>query len=128
MSVLSAPEGSFWEDPPGYWDDIVWPAYVKAHQDMFENRDYAKGKPISMDEEKAPPDFHAGKPTDKKATSGVPTLGEENVEQDATRAEQPRCGGPVPRLEVLQAEEMSMEDVVNEACRRLDAYLSGIIE
>ena len=22
-------------DPPGYWEDIVYPAYVRAHQDLF---------------------------------------------------------------------------------------------
>jgi hypothetical protein len=121
------PEGSFWEDPPGYWDDIVWPAYVKAHQDMFQNRDYIQGKPISIDEERASLDFQpTRKPTGKEAMSAVPALGEENVGRDATPEAQPRCGGPVPRLEVIQAEGMSMEDVLNEACRRLDGYLGGI--
>lgn len=32
--VLFQPEGSLWRDPPGYWDNIVWPAYVKAHRNM----------------------------------------------------------------------------------------------
>jgi hypothetical protein len=32
------------------------------------------------------------------------------------------------RLEVIQVEGMSMEDVSNEACRRLDGYLSEILE
>uniref|UniRef100_A0A060T5Z5 ARAD1C16170p n=1 Tax=Blastobotrys adeninivorans TaxID=409370 RepID=A0A060T5Z5_BLAAD len=27
----------FWEDPPGYFDDIVWPGYVKAHSYLFEH-------------------------------------------------------------------------------------------
>lgn len=26
----------FWEDPPGYVDDIVWPNYVKDHSFMFK--------------------------------------------------------------------------------------------
>lgn len=26
----------FWEDPPGYVDDIVWPNYVKDHEFLFE--------------------------------------------------------------------------------------------
>lgn len=29
----------FWEDPPGYVDDIVWPNYVKDHSFLFENND-----------------------------------------------------------------------------------------
>ncbi|KAI5819743.1 P-loop containing nucleoside triphosphate hydrolase protein [Pyronema omphalodes] len=27
----------YWQDPPGYFDDIVWPNYVKAHEHLFEN-------------------------------------------------------------------------------------------
>ncbi|WVO15072.1 hypothetical protein L204_102716 [Cryptococcus depauperatus] len=26
-----------WVDPPGYFDKIVWPGYVKAHQDVFKD-------------------------------------------------------------------------------------------
>lgn len=26
----------FWEDPPGYFDKIVWPGYVKTHGYLFE--------------------------------------------------------------------------------------------
>lgn len=29
----------FWEDPPNYVDDVVWPNYVKDHQFLFENED-----------------------------------------------------------------------------------------
>lgn len=27
----------FWADPPGYFDDIVWPGYVKSHSYLFED-------------------------------------------------------------------------------------------
>ncbi|KAF2141180.1 uncharacterized protein K452DRAFT_229056 [Aplosporella prunicola CBS 121167] len=27
----------FWEDPPGYVDDIVWPNYVKDHEFLFKD-------------------------------------------------------------------------------------------
>ena len=27
----------FWQDPPGYVDNIVWPNYVKDHKFLFEN-------------------------------------------------------------------------------------------
>jgi nicotinamide/nicotinate riboside kinase len=29
----------FWQDPPGYVDDIVWPNYVKDHKFLFKNGD-----------------------------------------------------------------------------------------
>lgn len=29
----------FWEDPPGYVDEIVWPNYVKDHKFLFEGGD-----------------------------------------------------------------------------------------
>lgn len=29
----------WWEDPPGYFDDIVWPNYVKEHGFLFEGGD-----------------------------------------------------------------------------------------
>ncbi|KAH7064960.1 P-loop containing nucleoside triphosphate hydrolase protein [Macrophomina phaseolina] len=29
----------FWEDPPGYVDDIVWPNYVKDHKFLFKGGD-----------------------------------------------------------------------------------------
>lgn len=47
---------TFWEDPPGYFDDIVWPAYIKAHKHLFRNdnveagdlSERAKGKDMDM--------------------------------------------------------------------------------
>jgi hypothetical protein len=30
---------SFWRDPPGYIDEVVWPAYVRSHAWMFEYGD-----------------------------------------------------------------------------------------
>ncbi|CCA74079.1 related to NRK1-Nicotinamide riboside kinase [Serendipita indica DSM 11827] len=37
-AVQFSSEGSLWQDPPGYWDDIVWPAYLKAHKPHFHRR------------------------------------------------------------------------------------------
>ncbi|KAJ4311029.1 ribosylnicotinamide kinase [Neodidymelliopsis sp. IMI 364377] len=37
----------FWEDPPGYVDDIVWPNYVKDHSFLFKDGDVEK----DLDEE-----------------------------------------------------------------------------
>ena len=36
-----------WRDPPGYWDDVVYPAYVEAHKDLFEGGDVEHGKPTN---------------------------------------------------------------------------------
>ncbi|TFK53896.1 hypothetical protein OE88DRAFT_1654267 [Heliocybe sulcata] len=36
-------EGALWRDPPGYFDQIVYPAYVRAHQDVFANHDVENG-------------------------------------------------------------------------------------
>jgi nicotinamide/nicotinate riboside kinase len=32
-----------WRDPPRYWEDIVFPAYVDAHKDLFEGGDIENG-------------------------------------------------------------------------------------
>ncbi|GAA5939440.1 ribosylnicotinamide kinase [Sporobolomyces koalae] len=37
-------EGALWRDPPDYWDKCVWPAYLKAHQPLFVNRDHERGE------------------------------------------------------------------------------------
>lgn len=37
-------EGELWRDPPGYWEDIVYPAYIEAHQDLFTDGDVENGK------------------------------------------------------------------------------------
>ncbi|KAI5791714.1 hypothetical protein DFH27DRAFT_527477 [Peziza echinospora] len=34
---------NFWEDPAGYFDQIVWPNYVHYHSHVFENGDVEKG-------------------------------------------------------------------------------------
>lgn len=31
-----------------YWEHIVYPAYVEAHRDMFENRDVENGNPTGQ--------------------------------------------------------------------------------
>ncbi|KAH9485210.1 Nicotinamide riboside kinase [Psilocybe cubensis] len=46
-AVQSDPEGSLWRDPPGYWEDIVYPAYVEANKDVFEDGDVEHGKPTN---------------------------------------------------------------------------------
>jgi len=36
-------EGGLWRDPPNYWEQVVWPAYIEAHKHVFENGDWASG-------------------------------------------------------------------------------------
>ncbi|BGP18586.1 hypothetical protein JCM10213_002126 [Rhodosporidiobolus nylandii] len=36
-------EGSLWQDPPGYWDNCVWPAYLRAHRPLFQDGDVEAG-------------------------------------------------------------------------------------
>jgi len=42
--VQSDPEGSLWRDPPHYWEQIVWPAYVEAHKDILADGDIEHGQ------------------------------------------------------------------------------------
>lgn len=37
-----------WQDPPGYWDSIIWPAYVRAHEKMFQRGDVENGAPNGL--------------------------------------------------------------------------------
>ncbi|KZT24191.1 P-loop containing nucleoside triphosphate hydrolase protein [Neolentinus lepideus HHB14362 ss-1] len=38
-------EGSLWRDPPNYFDQIVYPAYVRAHTGVFLDGDVENGRP-----------------------------------------------------------------------------------
>ncbi|KAJ8502029.1 hypothetical protein ONZ45_g11922 [Pleurotus djamor] len=38
------PEGDTWRDPPQYWEKIVWPAYVDAHKELFQDGDVVAGQ------------------------------------------------------------------------------------
>jgi len=44
-AVQSDPEGTLWRDPPQYWENIVYPAYVDANREVFEDGDVEQGKP-----------------------------------------------------------------------------------
>jgi len=41
--VQTDPEGELWRDPPDYWKQIVWPAYIEAHKHVFENENCESG-------------------------------------------------------------------------------------
>ncbi|KZT32317.1 P-loop containing nucleoside triphosphate hydrolase protein [Sistotremastrum suecicum HHB10207 ss-3] len=38
-------EGTLWRDPPHYWEQIVYPAYLRAHADIFQDGDVESGEP-----------------------------------------------------------------------------------
>lgn len=40
-----------WQDPPGYFDDVVWPAYVLAHEQMFSGQDVERGDVVKVDKD-----------------------------------------------------------------------------
>jgi len=44
-AALDPVEGHIWSDPPNYWENIVWPAYVRAHQGIFKDGDVEHGLP-----------------------------------------------------------------------------------
>lgn len=33
------------QDPPEYWDQIVWPAYISAHRPLFVDGNVESGQP-----------------------------------------------------------------------------------
>jgi hypothetical protein len=39
-----AKAGDVWQDPPHYFDNIVYPAYVDAHKHLFTDQDVEKGQ------------------------------------------------------------------------------------
>ena len=45
IQVQSDPEGTLWRDPPHYWEQIVYPAYERAHCGLFEGGNVEHGKP-----------------------------------------------------------------------------------
>lgn len=36
-------EGVVWEDPPQYWEKVAYPAYIKAHRELFQGGDVERG-------------------------------------------------------------------------------------
>ncbi|KAL1740697.1 hypothetical protein HDZ31DRAFT_46976 [Schizophyllum fasciatum] len=37
-------EGALWRDPPHYWEQIVYPAYIEAHKHIFTDGDVEHGR------------------------------------------------------------------------------------
>jgi nicotinamide/nicotinate riboside kinase len=41
------------QDPPGYFEHVIWPGYVQAHKALFEGGDVEKGQLVQPSEENA---------------------------------------------------------------------------
>jgi hypothetical protein len=134
IAVQFSPEGSLWQDPPGYWDDIVWPAYLKAHKNIFVGGDVSYGDAIVIGEGhgvESPtigrfPVGITGMNGKGQHDSGLITNGVESIsrtgreEDEGSQKESPAvCGKPVPRLIILPAETMDMEGLFETACTAL---------
>ena len=42
------PAGDVWTDPPNYFERVVWPRYVQAHQAVFEGGDVENGEAVGV--------------------------------------------------------------------------------
>ncbi|KAG9099374.1 ribosylnicotinamide kinase [Ceratobasidium sp. 370] len=47
--VFDNGDGTFWTPPPNYWENIAYPAYIRAHEQYFEDGNVETGKCISPD-------------------------------------------------------------------------------
>lgn len=117
IPVQFSPEGSLWIDPPNYWDDVVWPAYLKAHRNIFTNGDISRGEPV------AHPAAENGHIINGAIQEGCLESGNGRADKEVL----PHYGGPVSNLVVLPVEGMSMTALVVEACRHLTTYIGGRI-
>jgi len=48
VSSCCASSMNLWQDPPHYWEQVVHPAYVEAHFELFEDGDVENGKPTGQ--------------------------------------------------------------------------------
>jgi nicotinamide/nicotinate riboside kinase len=89
-------EGAFWKDPPGYFEQLVYPAYLDAHRSMFTVRDLLL--PFSI---KAALRSNG---QDGDIEGGSPLL---------------------PGLVLIEPLRMSMDDIVSRCCGELVSVLHG---
>lgn len=114
IADIILPEGSFWVDPPGYWDDIVWPAYLKAHRNIFENEDVNHGEAIAVE---GSTEYEGGPRAEEKLTNGYsPTTATVGVSSAPSKSDL-KCGQPVARLLVMPSSEISLQELFESTCR-----------
>jgi len=88
-------EGALWRDPPHYWEDIVWPAYVQASAGLFVNGDVENG-----------------------AAASAPQV--ESTAEGEWQGEGETGGArPVKDLLLVEALKMSMDEMVDRVCEVL---------
>ncbi|KIM21630.1 hypothetical protein M408DRAFT_80281 [Serendipita vermifera MAFF 305830] len=92
-------DGYMWRDPPEYWDNLVWPAYLEAHQRMFIDGN-----------------------VNGEAIEPVPT----SSRDDSTNPSS--FGGPVANLIVLPAENASIQDLFDLACNKLETFMLRLLD
>ncbi|PWN50598.1 P-loop containing nucleoside triphosphate hydrolase protein [Violaceomyces palustris] len=88
-------EGTVWKDPPNYFPNIVWPAYVEAHKKVFEAGDVEKGRVVV-----------------------APPRGQSNEERGGPIRDLVLISNQ------SSDEEMSMEEMVESACQAIWETLS----
>jgi nicotinamide/nicotinate riboside kinase len=79
-SVYATAEGTFWKDPPEYFENLAYPAYVDAHRSMFTDADVEHGSTL------------------------------------------------LPGLVVIEALQLSMDDMVAQSCEELLAVLRRSVD
>lgn len=85
-----------WVDPPYYFPEIVYPAYIRAHAHLFENDDVEHGRLIEFSDDAAA------------------------VAVGQTQA--PDYGAPVANLVLIDPLEMSVEELLARACTTILNY------
>jgi nicotinamide/nicotinate riboside kinase len=88
-------EGEFWQDPPGYFEQLVYPAYTDAHRAMFA----VCILPVTA------ANFHLrahAKLQDADVENGSPLL---------------------PGLKLIEPLQMTMDDIVTSSCEELVSVL-----
>ncbi|KAK0550947.1 ribosylnicotinamide kinase [Tilletia horrida] len=117
---------NLWSDPPGYYDNIVWPAYVLAHKGMFENEDVEKGALLQPQ----PPETSASQSNSNRSASGN---GEAESSLSEAVAKEGPPGGPVRGLIILDerhednngssaeipGQAVTMAEMVDRACSEI---------
>ncbi|KAK0528264.1 ribosylnicotinamide kinase [Tilletia horrida] len=126
-------EETVWQDPPGYYDNIVWPAYVLAHKGMFENEDVENGalRPAPLPEEYPNDSFNGSASTE--GTTKDPAYA-------SAVAKEGLPGGPVRGLVILDerhedavatqsgsppTQAVPMAKMVERACAEIERVLSA---
>lgn len=106
-------EDSFWKDPPGIFDKVVWPAYVQAHSHLFEEGDVEWGS-LTLEPWTAAlkeQDQEQEQPQHSTTTSSMtrPTL------------------KPAKDVVLLEEGELSMQEIFDKACEVIYRHAANMV-